>query len=137
MPDPTFVAGYLGVVSFDSNDVSAIAHVTKFGRSRGGLTKKTFGNRYQFAIGGQREFTFSASGSISAEQIAAIDASYETDEPVAFSLQIGTAAGDTDAGVYTGNCVLTTLDIDGSADGQWSFSVDAVGTGTPTYTAAV
>ena len=137
MPDPTFVPGYLGVVSIDANDVSAIAHVTKFNRSRSGLAKKTFGNRYQYAIGGQREFTFSATGSVTSEQIAAINTSYETDTPVAFSLQIGEAVGATDAGVYTGSCVLTSLSIDGDASGQWEFSIDAMGTGTPVYTPAV
>jgi hypothetical protein len=137
MADPTFVPGYLGVVTIDTNDISAIAHVTKLGRSRPGLSKKTFGNRYQYAIGGQREFSFSASGSITAEQMAAIDASYETDTPVTFALQIGEAAGATDAGLYAGTCVLTTLDLDAGADGQWEFSIDAVGSDAPTYTPAV
>jgi hypothetical protein len=137
MPDPTFVPGYLGVVSIATQDISAIAHVTKLGRSRAGLAKKTFGNRYAYAIGGQREFSFSASGSVTAEQMAAIDTAYETDTPVAFSLQIGEAAGATDAGVYTGNCVLTTLDLDAGADGQWEFTLDAIGSDAPLYTPAV
>lgn len=133
----TFVPGYLGTVTIDSDDIGAIAHVTSFNRSRTGLPKRTFGNRYAGGIGGQREFTFSASGSITAEQAAAIDAIFESDDAVPFSLQIGAAAGPTDAGVYTGTCIITALGIEGAADGQWEFSIDAQGTGTPVYTPAV
>ena len=131
------MSGYLGVVTLDSEDISAIAHVTRLNRTRTGLPKRTFGLRYAYAIGGQREFAFSATGSITAEQAAAIDGLWEADVPISFSLQIGEGAAATDAGAYAGLCVITSLNIDGSADGQWEFTIDAIGTGEPVYTAAV
>jgi hypothetical protein len=136
MTMPTFVPGYLGTVTLNSEDLSAIGHVTRLNKTRRGLPKKVFGQRYQYAIGGQREFVFSANGSITAEQAAALDAAYETDAAVGFSLQIGEGAGATDAGLYTGSCVLTELTIESNADGQHTWAVSAIGTGTPVYTPA-
>jgi hypothetical protein len=136
MPDPIFIPGYLGTVVLNSEDLSIIGHVVSLDGSRDTLTKKVFGQTHAFTIGGQRIEAFSASGSISAEKIAALEAAYQTQAAVAFSMQIGEAAGATDGGVYTGNCIIGSRRIEGNAEGQWTWNITAQASGVPVYTPA-
>jgi predicted secreted protein len=135
MPDPTFIPGYLGTVLINAENVSAIGSVVRLNKRRNVMTKPTFGNPWGFSLGGQKIGAFSASGHISAEQAAALEAAYDAGS-VAFSLQVGEAAGATDAGVHTGNCVISDYTIEANADGEFDWSIDAQTTGTVTYTPA-
>jgi predicted secreted protein len=137
MPDttPAFVPGYLGTITINSVNQSSVLHVTALNQSRAGLAKPTFGSSHKYAIGGQREFTFSAQGSITPAALTGLQTAFELDTSVEFSLQVGDAAGATDAGLYAGYCVITALNLEGSADGQWSVSLEGMGTGEPVYTA--
>ena len=52
---------------------------------------------------------------------------------VAYEIQMGTAAGDTDAGKWTGNLVVTELTLDSDAEGEWEWSLNATLDGAPVY----
>ena len=97
---PTFIPGYLGTVTLNSQNISAIGSVVRLAQSKNVMTKPTFGNAFGNSLGGQSLGAFSASGHISAEQIAALQAMFAAAGSIAFSLQIGTAAG------ATGSCVV-------------------------------
>ena len=99
------------------------------------MSKPTFGSEYAFSLGGQKVGAFSAQGHVSVEQIGDLDAAFSSDAPIAFSLQIGDAAGPTDAGVYTGMCVLSSFELSANADGEWDWSIDATTSGLVVYTA--
>jgi predicted secreted protein len=134
MPDPTFIPGYLGVVTLNAEDVSTIGSVVRLNKRRNVMTKPTFGNPWGFSLGGQKIGAFSANGHISTEKAAALETAFDTGY-VAFSLQVGEASGATDAGVHTGNCVISDYTIEGNADGEFDWSIDAQTSGTVTYTA--
>jgi hypothetical protein len=137
MPDPTppFIPGYLGTITINSDNQSSILHVTRLNQSRSGLPKKTFGSAWGFALGGQRDFTFSANGSVTPTALGELQEAFDSQAAVDFALQVGEGSAATDAGLYNGFCVLTALNLEGNADGQWTISVDGMGTGEPAYTA--
>ncbi len=135
MPDPTFIPGYLGTVLLNADDISAIGSVVSLSKTRNIMTKPTFGSPYAYSLGGQKLGSFSAQGHVSVEQIADIDNAFNSDAPIAFSLQIGDAAGPTDAGLYAGMCVLSDYTIEANADGEWDWSIEAQTSGEVTFAA--
>lgn len=134
MPDPTFIPGHLGTVLLNADDISAIGSVVKLNLSRAQLPKPTFGQAYAFSLGGQRSGTFSAQGHVSAEQLADLVAMFNVEGVIAFSLQIGEGLGVTDAGLFTGNCSVSSFGIEGDAAGEWDWSIDAATSGAVDYT---
>jgi hypothetical protein len=132
---PTFIPGYLGTVLLNADDISAIGSVVTLGQSRNLMTKPTFGSAFAHSLGGQKLATFSANGHVSAEQLGDLQNAFNSDAPIAFSLQVGDAAGATDAGIYSGDCVLSSFEITASADGEWDWSIEAQTSGDVVYTA--
>jgi hypothetical protein len=135
MPE-TFIPGHLAVVTINAEDLTLIGSVFRLNLGKTVTVKKHFGSTGTDRISGKRDVTFSASGNIAAEKMAALNTMYESLVPVAFSLQIGEAAGATDAGLYNGLCVIGTLSLEVDADGDWAWSLDAGSHGTVTYTPA-
>lgn len=135
MTMPTFVPGYLGTVLLNADDISAIGSVVTLTRTRNVLAKPTFGSAYQFSLGGQKLGTFSAEGHVSVEQLADLEGAFASDAPIDFSIQIGDAAGPTDAGIYAGECVVTSFEITAGADGEWDWTIEASTNGVVSYTA--
>jgi hypothetical protein len=136
MPDPTFVAGYQTTVTLNLDDLSAVGSVVRLQKNRTALNKPTFGAPFAFTLAGQRTGAFSAQGHVSVETAAALEDAYDSDTPIDFSIQIGEAGGETDAGLESGKCVITALTLEANADGEWDWSIDATTTGVITYTPA-
>lgn len=134
---PTFVPGYLGTVTLNTDDISAVGSVVSLERSRNIMAKPTFGSPYQYSLGGQKLGTFSANGHVSVEHLGALEDAFVSDAPIPFSLQVGEAAGPTDAGLYEGDCVVSTYTIEGNADGEFDWSIEAQTSGPITYTAPI
>lgn len=130
---PTFIPGYLGTVTLNADDISAIGSVVSLTKTRNLMTKPTFGSAYAHSLGGQKIGAFSAQGHVSAESVGDLDAAFNSDAPIAFSLQIGDAAGPTDGGLYSGDCVLSSFEITANADGEWDWSLEAQTSGEVTY----
>ena len=133
---PTLIPGYLGVVTINNENFTAIASVTSLNKSRNGMTKNLMGTEWTQTLGGKRSVAFSASGSISAELASALEDAYEEDGAVQFSLQVGQAGGPTDGGLHSGLCIITALNLNSGADGEFDFSIEATSTGEVTYTPA-
>lgn len=132
----TFIPGYLATVTINSDDITAIGSVFRLNMSRNVINKPHFGNAFNDKISGKRNIAFSASGNISVEQAADLQAMFDSDAPIAFSLQVGAASGATDAGLYSGTCIVATYSIDVSGDGDFAWTIDAEASGTVTYTPA-
>jgi predicted secreted protein len=133
---PTFIPGYKATVTLNADNISASGSVVSLSQTRNLLAKPTFGSTHQHSLGGQRLGTFSANGHVSAEQVADLQSAFDSDAPIAFSLQIGDAAGPTDGGMYEGDCVLSDYTIEANADGEWDWSIEATTSGIITYTPA-
>lgn len=135
MPE-TFIPGYLTTVTLNAQDVTLIGSVFRLSLGKSITVKKHFGTPNTDRIAGKRDVTFSASGNIAAEKMAALNTMYELSVPFAFSLQVGDAAGATDAGLYSGLCLIGNLNLEVDADGDWAWSIDAGAHGAVTYAPA-
>lgn len=133
---PTFIPGQLATVTINSENLTLIGSVFNLNISRNVIAKKHFGTDDTDRISGKRDINFSANGNISAEQMGALNTLAETAAPVTFSLQIGTASAATDAGLYSGSCIISNLTVSVDADGDWAWSLDAGAHGVVTYTPA-
>ncbi len=133
---PTFIPGYLGTLLLNTEDISAMVSGATLTLTRNALNKPTLGQPWGYAIAGQRAGTISYDGHLSAEQAADLHAIYSLDAPCDFSFQMGDAAGATDAGLYSGKCIITELAHEVAADGEWDWSLAAQTTGPVTYTPA-
>ena len=111
MPDPVFIPGYLGQVTLNADNISAVGSVVSLTRTRNIMSKPTFGSPYAFSLGGQKVGAFDASGHVAVLQLPDLEAAFVSDAPIAFSLQVGDAAGATDAGLYSGNCVSSVISL--------------------------
>lgn len=130
----TLIPGYLATVTLNAEDVTAIGGVYRLNLNRTVNTKNLAGSKWAGALGGQQHFTFSAQGSLSAEKAAALNAAAIDTGRIAFSLQVGEAAGATDAGVYNGTGEISNFTIDGNADGEFDWSLDLQSDGAVVYT---
>lgn len=133
---PTFVPGYLGTLTINSEDVSAIVANATLTLNRNVLSKPTLGQPWGFSLSGQRSGTISYSGHLSVEQAAALNEIFGEDLPVDFSFQMGEGGGATDAGVYSGKCVITSLAHEVAADGEWDWTLESATSGPVVYTPA-
>ena len=129
-----FIPGYLGTITMNMEDLSAVGNVYRLDQSKDLHTKPVFGNRGKKVLGGQLMATLGFDGHASPAAIAKLQAAFTATAPVAASVQIGEADAETDGGLYTGELVLGTFSLVGNADGEVDFSASGQFNGAPVYT---
>jgi hypothetical protein len=135
MPDPIFIQGYLGTVTINADPIIT-ANVVTFNQTKNIMSKPVIGVAYAYTLSGQKSGSLSLQGHVSTLQLPELQAIIDSLVPVAFSLQVGDGAGATDAGLYTGFCVLANLNLTATADGEWDYTMDGQTSGLITYTPA-
>jgi len=130
----TFVPGWETEVTINLIDVGVIGNVLSFDQTRAGLAKPVFGSPARRELPGQRSGTLTASGHVSVEKLADLQAMIESDVSLAYVINVGIADGALDAGAYTGNLVVTQLTLDTDAEDQWSWAIAGNLDGAPLYT---
>lgn len=132
----TFIPGWETTLTFNAEDFTVVCSVTAFNRARSSNAKPVFGAPARRELPGQKSGAVSANGHISVEKIVALNALIDSDVAVAYVVQVGTAAGATDAGAYSGNMVITEMNFEADAEGEWDFTLAATLDGDPVYTPA-
>ena len=130
----TLIPGSAGVITINSDPV-VTALTSDFALTRNIMTKAFIGQAWSDSLNGQRAATFSCTGCVAVENVADLYAAW-TAATVPCSIQIGDAAGATDAGMFSGDFNVSNLAFSVSGDGEWDFSFDASNAGDVTYTAA-
>lgn len=131
----TWIPGYLGTVTLNTDDLSTTGRVVSLELSKGAQAKPVFGSLYQRAVSGSISGTFSAEGHVATTKpVADLFDALESSAPVPYSIQLGDAAGATDGGTIAGNCILTGLTVSGDAEGEWDWTVTAMTDGAVTDT---
>ena len=130
----TLIPGSEGVVTINSDPV-VTALTADFALTRNIMTKAFIGQAWSDSLNGQRAATFSCTGSVAVENVSDLYNAW-TSATVPCSIQIGDAAGPTDAGVFAGDFNVSNLGFSVSGDGEWDFSFDASNAGDVTYTPA-
>ena len=135
MPDPTFIQGYLGTITINTDPIIT-ANVLNFNQTKNVMTKPVIGTPDAFTLSGQTSGSISIQGHVSVEQLPELQAIFDALVPVAFSIQVGDASGATDAGLYAGLVVVGNLNLTATADGEWDYTADGQTSGITTYTPA-
>lgn len=133
----TFIPGYLATIEIDSEDLTIFANVIGLSSTKNAPRKPVFGQNASNVISGQQSWSGECSGHLAVEgPIATLLATYAKSELVEYTIQIGEAGGATDAGTFTGNLTLSSLDISDDAEGEWDWSAGFEIDGEPLYTPA-
>ena len=133
----TFIPGWETEITINTEDLTVIGNVIGFTRTRASNPKPIFGSDFRRENTGQGGGTLSANGHCSTEKITALEALYDSNVSVPYTLQMGTAGGDTDGGAWAGELVITELTYDVDAEGEWDWSINATLDGKPAYTPPV
>jgi hypothetical protein len=133
MPDPVFIQGYLGTITINSDPIIT-ANVLNFNQTKNIMTKPVIGSADAFSLTGQSSGSVSLQGHVSVTQLPELQAIFDLLVPVAFTIQVGDAAGATDAGLYSGLLSLGNLNLTATADGEWDYTADGQTSGNITYT---
>jgi len=133
----TFIPGYLAEVKVGANQIEANVASGTLTLSKNVMSKPVAGDQEPSALAGLMTATISVSGHVSTEDIAKLNTAFESNAVVAFVWGIGDTDGAPDAGEYTGNMLVESLNFAFDADDEWNFSMDCVVSGAATYVAPV
>lgn len=128
----TFVAGTHTEIQFGSDPIVSGNSIT-LDLTRNVLTKSVFGEDYTQALGGVRGGTIDAGGHVAVEDFDDLMTVFQSDNDVAYSIQIGEADQPDDIGVYTGNFVVGSFSVTAAADGEWDWSLNGTLNGAPQW----
>lgn len=131
----TFIPGWQTSITIDTDDWTVHANVLGLQRTKSSQPKPVFGTPFRHEIPGQASGTLSLEGHVAVEHIQDLEDAWAAATSLPYTIQVGSAAGATDAGTYAGNLVLTELNIDTDAEGEWEWTASATLDGAPVYTA--
>lgn len=131
-----FVPGWQTEITINALDLTLVGSVGGLNFDRAALPKPIFGVNHRRELPGQQSGSLTAEGHVSVDSIASLIAIKDSDVTVPFTLQMGIAAGPTDAGAFSGDLAITSLGITTDAEGQWAWSIGGNFDGAPVYTAA-
>lgn len=134
MPVETLISGAEGTVTINATPI-VVGQTYNFQLTQNVMSKSFVGQAWGHSLKGQKRASLSASGSVSVETHPDLHSAFDTGL-VAASVQIGTAAGATDAGLYSGNFNIANLAVTVNGDGEWDWSCDLQSDGAITYTPA-
>ena len=134
----TWIPGYLGEITLDTDDFSVVGQTMSFNATKTNPTKATFGSRTMKRVSGMKDATIDCAGHIAAElPIAELFALLDSEESFAFSIQVGELGGDTDGGIISGLAIASDFTIDADAEGEWDWSATLETDGDYAHTPAV
>lgn len=131
----TFIPGWETTITINTEDLTVVGNVLSFTRTKASNPKPVFGQPFRHELPGQGGGTLSANGHVSVEKLPALETMLALTIPVAYTIQVGTLAGPTEAGDYAGNLVITEFTLDTDAEGEWEWTLNATLDGEPAYTA--
>ena len=129
----TFVPGYLAEFKIGANQLESMIASGTLTLNKNIMLKHVCGSDEPTALAGLVTGSISVSGSISAEDVAKLNAAFEDSAVAVYIFQIGEDGGALDAGAYTGNAMVEGLSVAFDADDSWTFSLDLVCSAIATY----
>ena len=136
MPE-IFIPGFATEITLGGDDFTIVGNVLTFNRARAALPKPVFGQKFRNELSGQGSGTLSADGHLSVASVPLLEAMYESADAVPYIIQAGELGEGTDAGLWTGELVITQLDISTDAENEWEWSLAGNLNGAPLYTPPV
>ncbi len=132
----SFIAGYIATLTVDGGTVEIFTSDATLSLTNETLDKTTLGVSNRAYITGLQDGSIDISMHLDTAGIVIIQGAYDNTLPVAFVFRPG-ALGVNDAGQWAGSFIMSTMDITGSVDDNWSMNISGQVTGAVTYTAPV
>jgi len=130
------VQGFLVTLTLDGNAVTALCTSLGIDRAKVAMKKSTMdGTGSPTYLNGEETGTFDMGGSVipGAANQEALEVTWAKTVAVPFIIDVGDGA-TIEAGVYSGDTVLTSFDVSTAPDDTWSFEISG-DTGRIVYTA--
>jgi len=132
-----FIAGYISTLQIDGKAVHIYASDAALSLTNETLDKTTLGTSNRSYIAGLQDGTVDISMHLDTAGIVDIQAAYASTVPVTFTFRPGKLGAGFDAGQWNGTMIITTMDITGSVDDNWSMNISGQITGVVTFTQPV
>lgn len=132
MPPEVLISGAEGAVTINTDPI-VVGSTYDFEMTQNVMEKSFVGQAWGHSLKGQKRATFSASGSVSPVTLPILQDAFATGL-VPVTVQVGTAAGSTDAGLYSGNFNVQNVALSVSGDGEWDWSAEFMSDGVIAYT---
>ncbi len=129
-----FIPGWNTTITIDTDDFTVFGNVLGFTRTKASLPKPVFGSQFRNEVPGQAGGSISVQGHVSVSGIIHLNDAFDSQTSVPYIIQVGDAAGPTDAGQFAGDLVVSELTLDTDAEGEWEFTMACTLDGTPAYT---
>jgi len=133
----SFIAGYISTLQVDGVDVHLSANDATLSLTNETLDKTTLGSPQRVYIPGLQDGTVEISTHTNTDSASALQSAYSSTSPVSFVFRPGKLGAGFDAGQWTGTAIISSMDIAGAVDDNWSTSLSLQITGVVTYTAPV
>jgi len=132
-----FIAGYISTLQIDGNNVHIYASDATLALTNETLDKTTLGVTNRSYIPGLQDATLDIAMHLDTAGIVDIQAAYASTVPVTFTFRPGKLGAGFDAGQWDGTMIVTSLDISGSVDDNWTMNISGQVTGAVTFTQPV
>ncbi len=128
----TLTQGFLASLTLDGTDYTQITVTTPLSRTKGSLNKAVMdGTGDMDSIPGMSSGSLSVSGFIDEPLHNALEATWDKDDPVSFTLTV--ERGYTTDAQWFGSVTLLSLTVEPTEDGLWIFSLSGETSGSVVY----
>ena len=130
-----YIQGYLATITVNGVEYAPDTSTAGLTRSSNTIDVTPIGVTAKQYLVGLQDGTITADTHMNTTTMAGINTAYESTTPVTFIFRPGSIAAGKDAGQYSGSAIISNMDANGDATGEWDVALDLQITGTVTYTA--
>lgn len=130
----SYIQGYLAVVSVGGVDYAPDTSTASLTRTANAIDVTPIGVTSKAYLNGLTDGTITADTHMNTATYAGINTAFESTATVAFIFRPGSVAAGKDAGQYTGFGIITNMDSNGDAAGEWDVALDIQISGDTVYT---
>ena len=133
----TFIPGYFAELSLGAVDIEHVSGSGTLTLNKNVILKPVAGKVAPDALATFRSGNIAFAGHVTVEDMGKLQTAYDSDAVLAYIWAVGEAGGSTDAGEYTGNLIVESLELSWDAEDEWSFTMSCVLSGDAVYAAPV
>lgn len=131
----SYVQGYLATLTINGVQYAPDTSTAGLTKSVNTIDVTPIGVTAKQYLNGLFDGTITADTHMNTATMAAVNTAFESTTPVVFIFRPGSVAAGKDAGSYTGSAIISNMDINGDATGEWDVALDLQISGLAPYTA--
>ena len=130
-----FIQGYLAELDVDGVVVNIWSSQATLSKTTNAIPNNTLGKTHNEYLNGKKDTAMTVTMHLDTDALVLLQAADDAVAPVVCKFRPGN--GTKDAGSYTGAGIITSLDLDGGAEDNWSVALTIQGTAEWPYTAPI